>query len=180
MSAPDTGDLCEPGETDNKGSGLENSADFEVIDKIIRKYSGDKKYLISILLDIQDEYNYLPGDALEYVAESLEVPLSRVYSIATFYSAYSLNPRGDYKVTVCLGTACHVRGGAKILDALVDELGVKPGETTEDMMFTLETVACLGACALGPVIVINDEYFGNMNPAKVVSVVKKYKAKGGN
>jgi NADH-quinone oxidoreductase subunit E len=155
-------DLCD--EDDNKR-----------INKIIDTYNGEKTSVISILLDIQKEYNYLPKHALVIVAKELDMFLSEIYSIATFYKAFSLKPRGKHVVTVCLGTACHVRGGSKIADALSRGLSIEPGETTEDMQFTLETVNCLGACALGPVVVVNEEYSGNMSVGKVERLLKKYR-----
>jgi NADH-quinone oxidoreductase subunit E len=149
--------------------------DTKRIREIIDAYNGEKTSVISILLDIQKEYNYLPKHALEIVATELDMFLSEIYAIATFYKAFSLKPRGKYVVTVCLGTACHVRGGSKIADALSRELSIEPGETTEDKQFTLETVNCLGACALGPVIVVNEEYSGNMSVGKVERLLKKYR-----
>jgi NADH-quinone oxidoreductase subunit E len=131
--------------------------------------------VISILLEIQKEYNYLPKLALDTVARELDMFLSEIYSIATFYKAFSLKPRGKHIITVCLGTACHVRGGSKIADALSRELSIEPGETSEDRQFTLETVNCLGACALGPVIVVDEEYYGNMSVGMVEKILKRYR-----
>jgi NADH:ubiquinone oxidoreductase subunit E len=144
------------------------------LDKIIKEYSEDAGPLIPVLQDINQKYNYLPELALKYVAERLEIPLAQVYNVATFYTSFSLTPRGKHIVKVCQGTACHVRGGAAVLDEIKRSLGVEDGETTEDMNFTLETVNCLGACALGPVVVIDDEYHPT-SPAKVDKLLKKYK-----
>ena len=129
----------------------------EKIHSIIHKHKGLKKNLIAILLDIQTEHAYLPAEALRHVAAELDIPLIDVVGLATFYRAFSLKPRGRHLVTVCLGTACHVRGGAKILSEFEKRLAVEPGETTPDNQFTLETVACLGCCAIGPVVVVDRE-----------------------
>jgi NADH-quinone oxidoreductase subunit E len=131
--------------------------------------------LISILQDIQAEYHYLPEEALRLVAKRLNLPLIQVYGVATFFKAFSLKPQGKYKCSVCLGTACHVRGAQAILDELERQLNIKSGETTEDMQFTLESVNCLGACALGPVVVMDGEYHGQMNVSKVKKLITKYK-----
>jgi NADH-quinone oxidoreductase subunit E len=134
---------------------------------ILDKHQRDEGLLVSILQDVQAEFNYLPQDALVAVSQGLSVPLSQVYSIATFFKAFSLKPKGRHSVHVCLGTACHVRGAVRILDRLEDELGVKNGETTADLKYTLETVNCVGACALGPIVVVDGEYAGQMNVDKV-------------
>jgi len=126
------------------------------------------------LQDIQDEFGYLPKDALCRVAERVGVPLIQVYGVATFFKAFSLKPRGRHLVTVCMGTACYVRGAPAVLEELKRLLGIKPGETTDDMEFTLETVNCLGACALGPVVVVDDVYHEKVTPEKVEKILKKY------
>jgi len=137
------------------------------VDAIIEKYKRDKGFLVSILQDIQAEYNYLPREALYDVSDNLAIPISQVYGVATFYRAFSLTPRGRYLIQVCLGTACHVRGAPKVLEAIERKLKIRAGETTADKEYTLTTVNCLGACALGPVVVINQEYHGQMNQSKV-------------
>lgn len=139
--------------------------------------SDDSSQLIGILQDIQKEHNYLPMSALKQLAETLNVPFSRIYSIATFFKAFSLKPRGKHIITVCLGTACHVRKAPRIVDEIARALGVNAGETTEDRLFTLETVNCLGTCALGPVIVVDGKYHGNMTVKKVGEILKTF-AKG--
>ena len=144
------------------------------IDRILRRHRNQKSALISILQDIQTEYNYLPKEALERVAGGIGVPLSRVYSTGTFFRAFSLEPRGKHLITVCLGTACHVRGASRIMEELERNLGIKPGDTTEDGNFTLETVNCLGCCAIGPIIVVDDKYFGEVTTAKVASILRNY------
>ena len=129
---------------------------------------------MAVLQEIQEIYNYLPKEALEMVAETMAISLVDVYGTASFYKAFSLTPRGKHIVTVCLGTACHVRGGPWIIEELERILDIHPGETTEDGNFTLETVNCLGACALGPVMVIDGEYHGQMTIKKVEGILTKY------
>jgi NADH-quinone oxidoreductase subunit E len=129
--------------------------------------------IIAILQDIQDEVNYLPEEALRYVARALDIPLSKVCSLATFYKAFSLKPRGRHVIHVCLGTACHVRGAVRILEALERDLNIRSGQTDEDLQFTLETVNCLGACALGPVVVVDGDYHGQMDSSKATRLLKR-------
>lgn len=143
------------------------------IDKIIDKYQGDASSLIQVLLEIQRENRWLPNEALKKVSKKLEVPLNQIQHVATFYKAFSLVPRGRHEVQVCLGTACHVRGGPRILDRVEDVLGIQAGQTTTDMEFTLETVNCLGCCALGPVMVVDGKYHGKIAPTKAEEVLKK-------
>ena len=135
-------------------------------------------FLVPILQDIQEKHNYLPEELLRILAEKLEIPLRDVYGVATFYRSFSLTPKGKHIITVCLGTACHVRGGARIVDTLSDELGIKSGETTKDLQFTLETVNCLGCCAIGPIVVVDGEYYGEMGTGKALKLVKSIE-KGG-
>ena len=130
--------------------------------------------LVSILEEIQGRYRYLPREAMILVSERLGVPLSQVYSVATFYHAFSLVPRGRHTISVCTGTACHVRGAVQVLGRLETVLGIRPGETTRDRQFTLETVNCLGCCALGPVVVIDGEYEGQMTIKKVDRLLKRW------
>lgn len=144
------------------------------IDKIIDKYEGDAGSLIQALLEIQNEHRWLPKEALEKVSEKLNVPLSRIQHIVTFYKAFSLVPKGRHEVHVCTGTACHVRGAARLLDSVEDLIGIRPGETDMDLKFSLDTVSCVGCCALGPVMVVDGEYHGKMAPAKSEEVLKKY------
>ena len=146
--------------------------DNDKIDEIINKHQGAQSSLIQILLEIQRENNWLPKEVLERLSEKLDIPLSRIYHIATFYKAFSLLPKGRHEARICLGTACHVRGGARILDRAEHVLGIKAGQTTPDMKFTLETVNCLGCCALGPVMVVDGKYQGNAVPAKVEELLK--------
>lgn len=145
------------------------------VDKILDRYGRQEGMLVSMLQDIQAEFRFLPKDALVKVSRDLKVPLTQVYSVATFFKAFSLKPRGRHLIQVCLGTACHVRGGARVADRVELELGIKSGETTEDQRFTLERVNCVGACALGPMVVIDDRYSGEMTTDKVKPLLEKYK-----
>ena len=146
----------------------------EKVQSVLDNYDNDRGMLVAILQDIQAEYNYLPREVLEQVSKSLDVPLSQVYSVATFFKALSLIPRGRHLINVCLGTACHVRGAVRVLEAIERDLDIKPGETTPDLKFTLETVNCVGACALGPVVIVDGEYYGQMKTAKVKDVLQNY------
>jgi NADH-quinone oxidoreductase subunit E len=143
------------------------------IDQIIDKYQGDASSLIQVLLEIQRENRWLPNEALNKVSKKLGVPLNQIQHVATFYKAFSLIPKGRHEVQVCLGTACHVRGGPRILDRVEEVLGIQAGQTTTDMEFTLETVNCLGCCALGPVMVVDGKYHGKIAPTKAEEVLKK-------
>jgi NADH-quinone oxidoreductase subunit E len=147
----------------------------EKVDSIIDSYADKKEQLISLLQDIQAEFNYLPQDVLVRVSQKLDIPVSQVFSVATFFRAFSLKPRGRHLVTVCLGTACHVRGGQRLVDKIERDYGIKPGETSEDARFTLETVNCLGCCALGPVVVVDGKYESRMNADKLDRVLRGYK-----
>jgi len=143
--------------------------------EILKKYGKDKSQLVSILQDIQSEYNYLPRQALEKLSRKMDIPQSQIYSMATFFRAFSLNKRGKHIVNVCLGTACHVRGAELILESLERQLGISRGQTTQDLNFTLESVNCMGCCATGPVVKIGEEYFGHMTNDKVEPILKKYR-----
>lgn len=134
--------------------------------------------LMNVLERIQARYRYLPEDALILVSERLGVPLSQTYSVATFYNAFSLQPKGRHIINVCLGTACAVRGSRKVLDRISDRLGIGPGETTKDGEFTLETVNCLGACALGPIVVVDSEYHGQMNSGRADALLREVMSEG--
>jgi NADH-quinone oxidoreductase subunit E len=144
------------------------------VESILGNYQHDKTLLVSILQEVQAAYNYLPKEGLTRVSEGLGVPLSQVYSVATFFKAFSLKPRGRHSIAVCLGTACHVRGAVRILENIERELGINRGETTEDLKYTLETVNCVGACALGPMVIIDGEYHGQMKTDKVKSLLENY------
>jgi NADH-quinone oxidoreductase subunit E len=144
------------------------------VDAIVARYSKNRGQLVSILQDLQSEFRYLPKDALFRVSEQMAVPISQVYQVATFFRAFSLKPRGKHLINCCLGTACHVRGGLRILEKLERSLGISNGGTTRDMKFTLESVNCMGACALGPVIKVDDTYYGQMTTDKVDKVLSNY------
>ena len=147
----------------------------EKVDSLIDSYADKKEELISLLQDVQAEFSYLPQDVLIRISQKLDIPLSQVFSVATFFRAFSLKPRGRHLVTVCLGTACHVRAGHRLVDKIERDYGIKPGETTEDTRFTLETVNCLGCCALGPVVVVDGKYESQMNADKLDRVLRGYK-----
>jgi len=144
------------------------------VESILDNYQRDKGMLVSILQDIQAEYNYLPKEALVELSQALGAPLSQVYSVATFFKAFSLEPRGRHLINVCLGTACHVRGAVRVLEAIERELDIKASRTTKDLKFTLETVNCVGCCALGPVVIIDGEYYGQMKTDKVRALLENY------
>jgi NADH-quinone oxidoreductase subunit E len=144
------------------------------IEQIIEKHQGRADSLIQILLELQSENRWLTKETLAKVSEKLEVPLSRIQHVATFYKAFSLVPKGRHEIHICLGTACHVRGAPRLLDTVQDLLGIKPGETDSDLKFSLETVNCLGCCALGPVMEVDGKYHGKMVPARAAEVLKNY------
>lgn len=141
---------------------------------ILKKYGKDKSQMVSILQDIQAEYHYLPRQVLDKLAKKMDLPQSQVFSLATFFRAFSLEPRGKHLINVCLGTACHVRGGELILESLERQLATNRGGTTKDMKFTLESVNCMGCCATCPVVKIDEEYYGHMTNDKVEPMLKKY------
>jgi len=147
------------------------------IKSCLTKYNFEKKALISILQDIQEEYNYLPKEALKIVSKTLGIPLIDIVGVVTFYSAFSLEPRGKHLITVCVGTACHVRGGPNILEKFEKKLNINAGETTEDGQFSLETVACLGCCAIGPVVIVDGNYYAQTSIRKVDDILKKHRKK---
>jgi NADH-quinone oxidoreductase subunit E len=144
------------------------------IDTIIDRYQGNANMLVQVLLEIQRENRWLPKDVLDKVSRKLNVPLSRIQHIVTFYKAFSLIPKGRHEIHVCTGTACHVRGAPRLIDAVQDVIGIRPGETDQELKFSLETVGCVGCCALGPVMVVDGEYHGKMAPAKSEKVLKNY------
>lgn len=149
-------------------------AQLKKVDEIIAKYKNKPGALIPVLEETQMVLEFLPMPILKIIANGLNLPLSQVYGVVTFYSFFTMSPRGKYTVRVCLGTACYVRGGKALYENLKQELKVEEGETTEDRRFTLETVRCIGACGLGPVIFVNDNVHGRLKPAKVKDVLNKY------
>ncbi len=148
--------------------------EIATIDTILERYGQEQRGLIPALLEIQKEYNYLPREALQEVSDRMAIPMIQVYQVASFYKAFSLKPRGKHIITVCLGTACHVRGGELLIDQIGRLLNIKASETTKDMQFTLEAVNCLGCCALGPVMVLDGKYYGSMAISKVERVLNKF------
>jgi NADH-quinone oxidoreductase subunit E len=150
--------------------------DLAKTDEILERYPLSEPSLIQVLQDVHQAYNYLPCDVLTRVADALDVPLANVFSVSTFYKAFSLTPQGDTIVRVCKGTACHIRGAGQLVEELERQLGVGPGETTEDLRFTVKTVNCVGACAMAPLVIVGDKYWGSAKPARV----SKYLADGDN
>jgi NADH:ubiquinone oxidoreductase subunit E len=146
--------------------------EFSRLPELIDRHPRSPESLIMILQEIQREYRYLPCEALIQTASALDVPLSRVFSAATFYNVFSLNPKGEKVIRVCVGTACHIRGAALIQDQLENQLHIKAGETSKDMKYTLEVVACVGACAMAPVVTVNEKYHGSVNPSRVKKLLK--------
>jgi NADH-quinone oxidoreductase subunit E len=149
-------------------------ADLQAVREIASGYGRDRSALIAVLQDVHAECNYLPEGSLDVIARELGVPLASVYGVATFFRAFSFKPRGRHLATVCMGTACHVRGATELLSEAEERLGVSPGGTTRDRRFTLETVNCLGCCAVGPLMVVDGEYHGEMTPKRVEAVIKGY------
>ena len=149
--------------------------DWEKIDAIIENYKANPETLLMIMQDISDMYNYVPPEVIPILMERLRVQESLIYSVATFYKTISLEPRGKYIVNVCTGTACHVRGADKIMDALKGKLKIKEGQTTDDNLFTLEAVRCVGCCASGPVLTVNQETHGGLDRSGAVEVIEGYK-----
>ena len=159
-----------------------SAKDLTKVDAIIDSHDMDATSLLAILQDVQEAENYLPREAMERVAGRLTIPIARVYQMATFFESFHLEPRGKHICTVCMGTACHVRGATRLVEQLERDLEVPSGSTTEDMLFTIEEVNCVGACALGPLVIIDGKYHGNMTSGslqKVVKKVRKAEDKGG-
>jgi NADH:ubiquinone oxidoreductase subunit E len=143
------------------------------VDLIVDRHQEKRTALISILHDVQDRYQYLPEEALKMVASRLRMDINEIYGVATFYKSFSLVPRGKHSITLCLGTACHVRGGPKILRELKGLLHVEPGQTTPDRQFSLNVVNCLGVCAIGPVMMMDGTFYGGMNPIRAKNMILK-------
>ena len=149
------------------------SLDLSLLHPILKKHKGKEDALITILQEMQEVYSYLPEEALDHLSDEANIPLSRIYAVATFYAQFYLTPRGRNTIRVCRGTACHVRGGSLILEAVERELGIKEGETTPDLEYTLETVACIGACALAPAMVVNEDTYGKMTPSQAAEAISR-------
>lgn len=148
--------------------------DLSAVDKIVEPYRGKKEMVIPVLQKVQDHFGYLPRSAMEQVSLRMRIPLSRLYGVATFYAQFKMKPRGRYIIRVCKGTACHIQGSPKIAERIEETLGIQSGETTDDLRFTLEEVACIGACALAPVIMVNDDPHGRLTPDKIKDILDSY------
>lgn len=148
---------------------------FEPLYKIFEEFPPREKNLIPVLQNAQDEYGYLPEEVLKEISSHMKIPLSKVYGVVTFYTQFHLEPRGENIIRVCMGTACHVRGATDVYNVIQEELEIDDGETTEDLKFTLETVACIGACGLAPVIMVNDNTHGRLTPEKTKDILASYK-----
>ncbi len=161
-------------ECEERAVALEEEFDPERCEGILQEFLGKKGMTVPVLQKVQDEYGYLPRPALEYVSQRLRIPASKVFGVATFYAQFHLQPRGENIIRVCRGTACHVRGVSKVADKLKESLSVDVGETTEDMKFTYEEVACIGACGLAPVMMINDKTFGKLTTDKITDILESF------
>lgn len=153
-----------------------NNKDKNLV-KIVEEYKHDKSNLIQVLNGVQEYYGYIPKDAILYISEEMKIAVAEIYGVVTFYSRFSLKPKGKYNICVCQGTACYVKGAERILDKVKEELGINVGETTKDGKFSLEPTRCLGACGLAPVFTINGEVYGKTTVEKVKKVLDEYKAK---
>lgn len=148
----------------------------EIVDSFIKQHPKDQSSLIGVMLDVQNHYYYLPKESLKHISKELDVPMSIIYNLATFYKAFSLKPKGKHPIAVCTGTACHVQGATKLLEKFERELNIKTGgETTVDKLFNLESVRCLGCCGLAPVVTIGKDLHGKLPPTKIPNLLKKYK-----
>jgi iron-hydrogenase subunit gamma len=148
---------------------------FDKVEKILEKYGRKKEMLIKILLEVQKEYRHIPREVVNYLGVALGISPAKIYGVATFYAQFSLKPKGEYTILICDGTACHMEGSMSLVKAIEEEVGIKPGEVTHDLKFSLDKVGCLGACALAPVMVINGEVYGNLTPEKVREILKNLK-----
>lgn len=167
--------MCKCCENNGNSGNCEIQTNQQVkLNKLLEEYGNVKGSLIPVLQKAQEIYGYLPETVLKEISEKLRIPLSKIYGVVTFYAQFHLKPRGRNVIRVCLGTACHVRGGAKIAEAVTKAIGVKDGETTVDHRYTFESVACLGACGLAPVMMINDETYGRLTPDMVAGLLQKY------
>jgi NADH:ubiquinone oxidoreductase subunit E len=153
---------------------MSHECDCAKVDAICARYGNEARHLIAVLQDTQKTFRYLPEKGLKRVAEDLGLPLARVYEVATFYKSFSLTPRGKHEVKVCMGTACHLRGAKLIQEELERELGIKNGQTTADQLFSLESVNCVGSCAMAPVVLVGEDYHGSLSAKKASRIVKRY------
>jgi len=156
------------------------AVDLSRTDEILSHYPAEEASLIQVLQDVQRAYRFLPADALIRVADTLGVPLAKVFSVSTFYKAFALTPQGETIIKICMGTACHIRGAGQLVEELQRKLGVGPDETTEDMKFTVKTVNCVGACAMAPVMIVGDSYHGSAKPARIEKYLGVGEAKDEN
>ncbi len=154
---------------------LENKERFQALQQVIDELKDEPGALMPIMQRAQDIFGYLPEDVQYYIAKALDIPVSDVYGVATFYAQFNLEPKGKYVISVCLGTACYVKGSQQVLDKLEEVLGVSAGHTTKDGLFTLNATRCLGACGLAPVIMINDDVYGRLTPDQVPGIIAKYR-----
>lgn len=150
---------------------------YEELQLTIDEFKDKEGPLMPIMHKAQEIFGHLPIEVQEYIAEALDIPLTDIYGVATFYSQFTLKPKGKFSIGVCMGTACYVKGSQKVLDELAKELGVSPGDTTEDFKFTLEATRCLGACGLAPVIMINDDVYGRLTASDIKGIIDKYRDK---
>ncbi|MFU0800839.1 MAG: NADH-quinone oxidoreductase subunit NuoE [Xylanivirga thermophila] len=153
----------------------ENKEKFEELQKVVEEYKGSEGPLMPILHKAQEIFGCIPLEVQNYIAESLDIPITDIYGVVTFYSQFTLKPSGKYRVAVCLGTACYVKGAQKILDELTNVLGITVGDTTSDGKFTLDATRCLGACGLAPVMMVNDDVYGRLVPEDIAGIIQKYK-----
>jgi iron-hydrogenase subunit gamma len=149
------------------------SRTYSKVEEILKKYEYKKEMLIKILLEVQKEYRHIPKDVVYYIGTALGIPPAKIYGVATFYAQFSLKPKGEYTILICDGTACHMEGSMSLVKAIEEEIGIKPGEVTADLKFSLDKVGCLGACALAPAMVINDEVYGKLTPEQVKEILRK-------
>jgi len=152
----------------------EKNLDLSKVDEILNRHPKELRYTLAVLQDIQKQYKYIPREALDKVSKYLNIPLSKLYGMATFYKALSLVPKGENIITVCDGTACHVRASSAVLEQIERYLKIMPGETTKNGKFSLQTVNCLGSCAIAPVMVVNDKYYGKVTPNLIIDIVNQY------
>ncbi len=150
----------------------------EEMERIIRAYPGEKRYILAMMQDLQKQCNYLPREALVQIARHVDTPFAKVYAMATFYKAFSLVPRGKYHIKLCDGTACHIKSSAVLIDQIFNTLGINPGQTTEDGLFSLETVNCIGACAIAPVIVVNDRVYPKVSSSGILDIINSLRGDG--
>ncbi len=153
---------------------VDTSTDFEESIELLNKYPAEKRFTLAILQDVQNKYGFIPRETMNHIAEYLNLPISDIYSMSTFYKALSLKPKGIHIIKICNGTACHIRGSNLLINELTEVLNINPGETTNDGLFSVEIVNCLGACALAPVMVVDGKYYGAMSKDKIITVLGDY------